>query len=176
MDVPHNVSYIFYQSLEPELGNTLRLTAYDGITVTVQLERIDGEIYLANGWEEFFDHHNLQDGYVVVFESNGDSMLNMRIFDHSRAEITYSSNYEVNDDDLNMDNSAFEVKLTLDHNNHREISIPGSTMCQDMCKMFESSTLYFTTRKVWLAQSNNNRMDMESNQNGMVNSSNNQNG
>ncbi|XP_022862082.1 uncharacterized protein LOC111382368 [Olea europaea var. sylvestris] len=84
---------------------------------TVQLERIEGEIYLANGWEEFFDHHNLQDGYVVVFESNGNSMLNMRIFDHSRAEITYDSNYEVDDDDLNMDNPAFELKLTLDHNN-----------------------------------------------------------
>ncbi|CAA2986583.1 ATP-dependent DNA helicase PIF1-like, partial [Olea europaea subsp. europaea] len=150
-------SFINYWELE--IGNTLRLTAYGAIIVTVQLERIDGEIYLANGWEEFFDHHNLQDGYVVVFESNGNLMLNMRIFDRSRAEITYGSNYEVDDDDLNMDNPAFEVKLTLDHNNHREIvCVIFNTSCclyheglqntifQDMCKMFEFSTLYFTTR------------------------------
>ncbi|XP_022874218.1 putative B3 domain-containing protein Os03g0621600 [Olea europaea var. sylvestris] len=120
----------FINYWKPKLGNTLRLTAYDGIIVIVQLERIDGEIYLANGWEEFFYHHNLQDGYVVVFESNENSMLNMRIFDHSRVEITYGSNYEVDDDDLNMDNPAFEVKLSLDHNNHREIIVYTKKVCK----------------------------------------------
>lgn len=33
-----------------ELSDTIRLSSYDDIIVTIRLERIDGKIYLANGW------------------------------------------------------------------------------------------------------------------------------
>ncbi|XP_022849853.1 B3 domain-containing transcription factor VRN1-like [Olea europaea var. sylvestris] len=121
----HNIRLMFPTSFvncwRQELGDRVRLTSYDGIIVTIQLQTIDGEIYFTNGWEQFFDHHNLQDVFVVVFGYNGNSTFNMRIFDHSRSEVTYDSDIE-EDEALYLDNPVFEITLTLNQNNHREIA------------------------------------------------------
>ncbi|CAA2965506.1 Hypothetical predicted protein, partial [Olea europaea subsp. europaea] len=60
------------------------------------------------------------DDFVVVFEYNENSTFNMRIFDHSRSDVTYGSDVE-EDEALHLDNPAFEITLTLNQNNHREI-------------------------------------------------------
>ncbi|CAA2957481.1 B3 domain-containing transcription factor VRN1-like, partial [Olea europaea subsp. europaea] len=111
----------FVNDWRHQLGDTIQITAYDGIIVTIQLERDNGRIYFADGWEQFFDHHNLQDAHVLVFEYNGNSIFNMTIFDHYGLEITYDSDVPEEHNVSHTDNPAFEITLTPHQNSHREI-------------------------------------------------------
>ncbi|XP_022875833.1 B3 domain-containing transcription factor VRN1-like [Olea europaea var. sylvestris] len=112
----HNIQLIlptsFVNDWKQQLCDAIQVTAYDGIIiVTIKLEIVDGKIYLADGWEQFFDHHNLQDGYVLVFEYNGNFKLNMTIFDHFGLEVTYDSD-EKGQEGNTSDNPIFEITLT----------------------------------------------------------------
>lgn len=111
----------FVNDWRHQLGDTARVTAYDGIIVTIRLERDNGRIYFADGWEQFFDHHNLQDAHVLVFEYNENSTFNMTIFDHYGLEVTYDSDVLEEYNASHTDNLEFEITLTPHHNSHREI-------------------------------------------------------
>lgn len=103
------------------LGDTVQVTVYDGIIVTIRLERDDGRIYFVNGWEQFFHHHNLQEAHVLVFEYKGNSTFNMTIFDHSGLEVTYDSGVPEEYNVSHTDNLVFEITLTPHHNSQRKI-------------------------------------------------------
>ncbi|XP_022883870.1 uncharacterized protein LOC111400712 [Olea europaea var. sylvestris] len=154
MDVPHNFFKIIDVllnhniRLRHKLGDRVRLTSYDSTIVTIQLQTIDGETYLTNGWEQFSDHHNLQDGFVVVFEYNGNSMFNMRIFDHSRSDVTYGSDFE-EDEALHLDNLAFEITLMLNQNNRLEISIPGRFARHQLPRYVRNVRLHDSLHQNW---------------------------
>ncbi|XP_022891622.1 B3 domain-containing protein At4g01580-like [Olea europaea var. sylvestris] len=111
----------FVNNWRHQLGDTVRVIAYDGIIITIRLERDNGRIYFADGCEQFFDHHNLQDAHVLVFEYNGNSTFNVTIFDHSGLEVTYDSDVPEEYNASHTDNPAFEITLTPHHNSHREI-------------------------------------------------------
>ncbi|XP_022899195.1 B3 domain-containing protein At4g01580-like [Olea europaea var. sylvestris] len=113
----------FINDWRHQLGDTVQVTAYDGIIVTIRLERDDGRIYFADGWKQFFDHHNLQDAHVLIFEYNGNSTFNMTIFDHSRLEVTYESDVPEEYNVSHTDNPAFGITLTPHHNSHRKIKM-----------------------------------------------------
>ncbi|XP_022853329.1 B3 domain-containing transcription factor VRN1-like [Olea europaea var. sylvestris] len=102
----------FINDWRQQLGDTIQVTAYDGIIVTIKLERVGRKIYLADGWEQFFDHHNLQDGYVLVFKYNGNSTLNMTIFDHSGLELK-----------VGRDEDCFPYNSRLNFNNKLPSSV-----------------------------------------------------
>ncbi|XP_022868083.1 B3 domain-containing transcription factor VRN1-like, partial [Olea europaea var. sylvestris] len=106
----------FVNDWRQQLGDTIQITAYDGIIVTIKLERVNGKIYLVDGWEQFFDHHNFQDGYILVFEYNGNSTLNMTVFDHSG--VIYDSDEESQEGNTS-DNPIIEIILTPRLNSHR---------------------------------------------------------
>ncbi|XP_022881912.1 B3 domain-containing protein At4g01580-like [Olea europaea var. sylvestris] len=95
LSLDHNVRLLlprsFVECSGRDLGDTVRLTGYDGIICNIQLERADDNIYLGTGWPQFFDHHNLEDGYVLVFEYNGNSTFDVSIFECSGVEVTYES-------------------------------------------------------------------------------------
>ncbi|CAA3004582.1 Hypothetical predicted protein, partial [Olea europaea subsp. europaea] len=57
-----------------------------------------------------FDHHNLHDGYVLVFEYDEKSTFNMTIFDHSGSEVTYDFDIpeEEDNDTSHTDNPVFK--------------------------------------------------------------------
>ncbi|XP_022865614.1 B3 domain-containing transcription factor VRN1-like [Olea europaea var. sylvestris] len=125
----HNIRLMlptfFVNDWRQKFGDTIEVTAYDGIIVTIKLERVDGKIYLADGWEQFFDYHNLQNGYVLVFEYNDNVTLNMTIFDHFGLEVTYDSDEESQEGNIS-DNSIFEIILTPRFNSHMKIEIKVS--------------------------------------------------
>ncbi|XP_022854625.1 B3 domain-containing protein At4g01580-like [Olea europaea var. sylvestris] len=108
----------FVNDWRQQLDDTVRVTAYGGIIVTIRLERDNGRIYFADGWEQFFDHHNLQDAHVLVFECNGNSPFNMTIFDHFGLDVTYDSDVPEKYNTSHTDNSAFEITLKPHHNSH----------------------------------------------------------
>ncbi|XP_022873109.1 B3 domain-containing protein At4g01580-like [Olea europaea var. sylvestris] len=103
-----------------QLTDTVRLIGYETIIANIRLERVDEKIYLAGGWEHFFYHHNLQDGYLLVFEYNENSTFNVMVLDHSGQEVIY--NFDILEKDtLLIGNLVFEVTLAANHNDHRKI-------------------------------------------------------
>ncbi|PIA59307.1 hypothetical protein AQUCO_00400299v1 [Aquilegia coerulea] len=58
----------------------------------VELKKIDGSVYLQNGWLEFVDHHSICAGHVLVFRYNRKSRFDVLIFDMSCSEIDYLCN------------------------------------------------------------------------------------
>ncbi|CAA2979834.1 B3 domain-containing transcription factor VRN1-like [Olea europaea subsp. europaea] len=135
----------FVNDWRHQLGDTVRVTAYDGIIVTIRLERDNGRIYFEDGWEQFFDHHNLQDAHVLVFEYNGNSTFNMTIFDHSGLEVTYDSDVPEEYNASHTDNPAFEITLTPHHNSHQETDSSLDITYQGVYEVFKSMILYITT-------------------------------
>lgn len=103
-----------------DLGDTVRLTGYDGIICNIQLERVDDNIYLGAGWPQFFDHHNLEDGYVLVFEYNGNSTFDVSIFECSGVEVMYESDmFDI--ETSRTGNPIFRVTLEANRDGHRKI-------------------------------------------------------
>ncbi|XP_022852284.1 putative B3 domain-containing protein Os03g0621600 [Olea europaea var. sylvestris] len=155
MEVPHRFFRIitppqnYNTRLRHQLGDTVRVTAYDGIIVTIRLERDNARIYFADGWEQFFDHHNLQDAHVLVFDYNGYSTFNMTIFDHSGLEVTYDFDVPEEYNVSHTDNPAFEITLTLHHNSHREICIPGWFSRYHLPRGLRSVQIHDSLRHNW---------------------------
>ncbi|CAA3029642.1 B3 domain-containing transcription factor VRN1-like [Olea europaea subsp. europaea] len=135
----------FVNDWRHKLGDTIQVTAYDDIIVTIRSERDDGRIYFADGWEQFFDHHSLQDAHVLAFEYNGNSTFDITIFDHSGLEVTYDSDVPEEYNVSHTNNPAFEITLTPHHNSHRKIDGSLDTTHQEVCEVFISMILYITT-------------------------------
>ncbi|XP_022893836.1 B3 domain-containing transcription factor VRN1-like [Olea europaea var. sylvestris] len=131
----------FVNDWRHQLRDTVRVTAYDGIIVTIQLERDNGRIYFANGWEQFFNHHNLRDAHVLVFEYNGNSTINMTIFDYSGLDVTYDSKVPKEYNVSHTYNPVFEITLTPHHNSYREIDDSLDITYQEVCEVFKSMIL-----------------------------------
>ncbi|XP_022883698.1 putative B3 domain-containing protein Os03g0619850 [Olea europaea var. sylvestris] len=105
----------FAKDWRHEFGDTVRVIAYDGIIATIKLETVNGKFYLTDEWEQFFDHHNLHDGYCLIFEYIENLTFNVIIMDDSGLEVKYE--WDVSEEgeesnNSNMDNPIFEVKLT----------------------------------------------------------------
>lgn len=96
------------------------MIGYDGINCNIRLEIVHNNIYLAGGWEYFFDHHNLKGGYIVVFEYNGNSTFDVLIFYYSSLKVTYDFNIS-EAETTRTNNPVFEVTLIANHDAHQKI-------------------------------------------------------
>ncbi|KAK4360673.1 hypothetical protein RND71_019625 [Anisodus tanguticus] len=55
----------------------------------VEVEHSQGQIWLAEGWQDFTDYYSIRCGHFLMFGYNAHSHFNVTIFDLSAAEIEY---------------------------------------------------------------------------------------
>ncbi|XP_022841837.1 B3 domain-containing protein Os03g0212300-like [Olea europaea var. sylvestris] len=126
-------------------------SGYDGIIATIQLEIVDNEIYLTGGWELFFNHHNLQDGYVIVFEYIGNSTFKVSIFDASRLEVTYDTYHSdpevVKKETFYTGNPVF--RLTFRYNDNCKIYVPLRFNGEHLPKFIRSVRIHDSSHRNW---------------------------
>ncbi|OMP06261.1 hypothetical protein COLO4_08240 [Corchorus olitorius] len=51
-----------------------------GDTIPVSLQRIEGKLYIHDGWEDFYDTHSLRRGDVVMFALRDNDVLEVKCF------------------------------------------------------------------------------------------------
>jgi hypothetical protein len=64
-----------------------------------------GRMYLDKGWENFAIAHDVDFGYILHFEYEGDDVLTVKVFD-----ITMYRKYYYTDDEDTDDESDYDVK------------------------------------------------------------------
>ena len=71
------------------LTSPIILKVPSGKSWQVELLKVGDEIWVANGWHEFSEHHSLKYGHLVLFKYEGGCHFNVHIFDMSAVEIKY---------------------------------------------------------------------------------------
>ncbi|XP_022891850.1 B3 domain-containing protein Os03g0212300-like [Olea europaea var. sylvestris] len=135
-----------------EFDDTVRVIAYDGIFATIGLEEVRGKIYLTHGWEQFFDRHNLDDGYCLIFEYTENFTFNITIIDDFGLEVKYDSDVPEESEESNNSNTyspVFEVKLTPRLHSHQKIYVLGRFARQHLPKFLHSVQIYDSLHRNW---------------------------
>ncbi|XP_022853334.1 B3 domain-containing protein Os03g0619800-like [Olea europaea var. sylvestris] len=142
----------FVKDWRHEFDDTVRVITYDGIIAIIKLETVNGKFYLTDGWEQFFDHHNLYDGYCLIFEYTGNSTFNVIIMDDYGLEVKYESDVSEEGEEINnsnIDNPVFEVKLTPRKYGHRKIYILERFAGQHLPKFVRSVKIHDCLHQNW---------------------------
>ncbi|KAJ8549988.1 hypothetical protein K7X08_033695 [Anisodus acutangulus] len=69
--------------------NPVYLEVPSGEVWEVEVEHSQGQIWLAEGWQDFTDYYSIRCGHFLMFGYNAHSHFNVTIFDLSAAEIEY---------------------------------------------------------------------------------------
>ncbi|XP_060192862.1 uncharacterized protein LOC132622293 [Lycium barbarum] len=69
--------------------NPVYLEVPSGEVWEVEVEHSEGQIWLAQGWQDFCDYYSISCGHFLMFGYNARSHFNVTIFDLSAAEIEY---------------------------------------------------------------------------------------
>ncbi|KAK4360674.1 hypothetical protein RND71_019626 [Anisodus tanguticus] len=69
--------------------NPVYLEVPSGEVWEVEVEHSQGQIWLAEGWQDFSDYYSISCGNFLMFGYNARSHFNVTIFDMSAAEIEY---------------------------------------------------------------------------------------
>ncbi|XP_058069227.1 B3 domain-containing protein Os03g0212300-like [Magnolia sinica] len=67
----------------------------------VGLKVEDGRMFFRHGWREFIKHHDIQEGYFLVFKYNGKSHFDVEVFDKSACLKKYDS-YDLRGDPIEI--------------------------------------------------------------------------
>ncbi|KAK2440853.1 B3 domain-containing transcription factor VRN1 [Trifolium repens] len=115
------------------LSNPVLIKSPDGIKWKVYWEKINGEIWFENGWEDFTQNYSLQQGCLVVFEyKEGTSKFHVLILGQNAVEIDYGpSCHTYDDENKNIDHSDDESVEILDEKDNVDHSDDESVMILD---------------------------------------------
>ncbi|KAM6578861.1 hypothetical protein CsatB_030698 [Cannabis sativa] len=72
-----------------ELSKEILVNIPCGSKWKIGLACIDGQLYLQEGWPEFFKHYNILYGYLIFFKYLGNSTFEASIFNYTTMEIDY---------------------------------------------------------------------------------------
>ncbi|CAI0553932.1 unnamed protein product [Linum tenue] len=77
----------FVKKYRSRLGSSATLKVANGDTWEVELATDDdGLIWLVKGWEDFTEHHSLNQGDIVVFRLEQDSLFLVMVFEPTASE------------------------------------------------------------------------------------------
>lgn len=80
-------------------------------------KKIDDNTYVAAKWPQFFYYHNLQNGYIIVFEYNKNSTFDVSIFDHFAIEVMYESDM-FEEETSGSGNPVFRITVEANRDGH----------------------------------------------------------
>lgn len=81
----------FVKKYGTNLDSRITLNAPNGLAWPVNLEILEGDVWLQDGWPEFARFYSIQFGHLLVFKYRGHCNFKVRVFDPSSTEIEYPS-------------------------------------------------------------------------------------
>ncbi|KAJ1440371.1 DNA-binding barrel domain superfamily [Sesbania bispinosa] len=96
------------------MSNPIFLKPPDGTEWKVYCSKVDGDIWLQEGWKEFSTHYSLDYGHMVLFKYKGTCHFEVHIFDKTTLEIQYPFHANQDEQD-NIDQISDDSVEILDN-------------------------------------------------------------